>query len=122
MAYDCDRNFEPCLKQGKKAHWTLINGFMAPIQVEKQENENKFEELGINNNDLINKIQNWESIYTINLHGKSKFYGVWNLSQLLQSNFQLKLIEDKRNNEDFVLPQNNQSLEETLAFQALIIY
>ena len=95
---------------------------MAPLQVEKQENENKFEELGINNNDLINKIQNWESIYTINLHGKSKFYGVWNLSQLLQSNFQLKLIEDKRNNEDFVLPQNNQSLEETLAFLALIIY
>lgn len=26
VPYDCDRNFEPCLQNGTKAHWALIVG------------------------------------------------------------------------------------------------
>ena len=92
---------------------------MVPIKIEND--ENKFQELGLNEDYLINRIQNWDLIYTFNLHGKSKYYGVWNLNQLLKSNFQLKFIEDNRNNEEYVLPLNNKTLEDTLAFQALII-
>jgi hypothetical protein len=96
---------------------------MFPIKIENDENdENKFQEMGLNENYLINRIQNWDLIYTFNLHGKSKYYGVWNLNQLLKSNFQLKFIEDSRNNEEYVLPLHNKTLEDTLAFQALIIY
>jgi hypothetical protein len=65
---------------------------MVPIKIEND--ENKFQELGLNEDYLINRIQNWDLIYTFNLHGKSKYYGVWNLNQLLNL---LKIIEIMRN-------------------------
>ena len=32
IAYDCDFNFEPCNKNGKKAHWALITGYVFPFE------------------------------------------------------------------------------------------
>ena len=127
IAYDCDKNFEPCFKNGTKAHWALVNGFMLPIKEEiSTSEENRLVELNCDNEELTKKVKNFETnndlIFTINLHGKSKHYGVWSLNELLKSNFQLKLIEQKRINEDYVLPENNKTLEDTLALQALVIY
>ena len=47
---------------------------MFPIKIDENDenDENKFQELGLNEDYLINRIQNWDLIYTFNLHGKSK--------------------------------------------------
>ena len=116
IAYDCDRNFEPCFKNGTTAHWTLINGFMLPIS---EESECSIVE---ESKDVLMRVNlNRELIYTLNLHGKSKHYGVWNLNQLLKSNSQLRTIGEQRSNSgDYVIPEK--SLMETLASRALIIF
>ena len=35
IAYDCDFNFEPCFKNGLKAHWALIHGFYTIVDLSK---------------------------------------------------------------------------------------
>lgn len=36
VPYDVDKNHEPCLAGGKKAHWAAIKGFIIPITTEAQ--------------------------------------------------------------------------------------
>jgi hypothetical protein len=69
---------------------------------------------------IKNENLNTDLIYTFNLHGKSRFYGLWRLNELLKSNFQLNEIENIRNNSKYVIPVK--SLAETLASRVLIIY
>jgi hypothetical protein len=47
IAYDCDFNFEPCNKRGRKAHWALIVGYLLPVEAQIVE---KYSTTTINNN------------------------------------------------------------------------
>ena len=117
VSYDCDFNFEPCNKNGLKAHWALITGFFLPVRSSRFSEMTFVEE----NNTLLNLNQNHiaeESLLELNQHlnlkdenfvickhGKSKHSGIWSLNRLIESNRQLKRIDEKKcNDAEFVRP------------------
>lgn len=126
IVYDCDLNFEPCRKQGVKAHWVLISGFMVPININRIKSEDNISKLMINLNDepslvdqttlnnLItdyihnnvdeNELMNKNRLFCFCGHGKSTHLGVWRLYDLIESNRQLKFIDEKCKNENYVIP------------------
>jgi hypothetical protein len=120
IAYDCDFNFEPCKKQGMKAHWALITGISFPIDLNDKQMTSMFLNDNIDLNllnltdsfqmdQIDNLVVNYEKAYTQKLtlkdltyvfckHGKSKQIGVWNLKELIESNRQLKKVDDVKCN------------------------
>lgn len=110
IPYDCDLNHEPCLKNGHKAHWCLIAGYMCPHQ----------------NEDLVNIDSNYEysaeahEFYCICMHGKSQFKTLWKLDSLVKSNQQLNEVGPLRNRNEYLLPEK--SIKETLNSKFLVIF
>ncbi|CAF0907478.1 unnamed protein product [Brachionus calyciflorus] len=131
IAYDCDLNFEPCNKNGLRAHWALLTGILFPIDSNETEYFQDFlkedSNLILPHNDLtqaqrdILKFNSTKkNIYAICRQGKSKHYGLWDLNRLIESNKQLKLIDHvKCNDENFVKPKDG-DLQKTLAFKFLV--
>jgi len=134
IAYDCDFNFEPCNKQGVKAHWALITGILVPVESKLLSNNESDANLRLVpfekhytdevaqkyaehfSNGQIDK----SSIRVICKHGKSKLSGIWKLSDLLKSNNQLEKVDpDKCDPTKFVLPENG-ILKNSLASKVLI--
>ncbi|ORX49246.1 hypothetical protein BCR36DRAFT_328277, partial [Piromyces finnis] len=99
IPYDKDGNNEPCFKQGHKAHWCIINGFIIvePLKLEQSCESNKVSKFNIvwkdtkevsNNSNL--KLENrLNNLYYICTHSGSSYPGLFKADQLLQSNSQL---------------------------------
>ena len=131
ISYDCDFNFEPCNKNGNKAHWALITGFLLPIRLKKDDDllnsiSNKELLINLNNTEINTECQLSEMVnfedenYVICRHGKSKHSAIWSLSRLLESNRQLKYIDDEKcNQNDFVRPFDG-DISNSLSSKALI--
>ena len=120
IAYDCDFNFEPCKKQGTKAHWALITGFCLPVDLKDSQMTSLFlnDNIDLNILNVIdsfhldqaeNLVVNYEKaysekfklkdlIYVFCKHGKSKQIGVWSFKELIESNRQLKKVDDTKCN------------------------
>ncbi|KAL1461286.1 hypothetical protein WDU94_013196 [Cyamophila willieti] len=77
VPYDSDYNHDPCLKKGLKAHWALIFGLLE---------------------------DDHDEVYLLARQGKSNHIGVWKYSELSESNANLKQIDPKRCNNDYVIP------------------
>jgi hypothetical protein len=130
IAYDCDSNFEPCFKNGKNAHWALIHGFIYGLDYGVTINEENLDSLKFSSNCLqlgenseykhcLEQI-NFERFYVIAKHGKSKHSAIWNLKQLLLSNAQLNVANDKfLNPNEYIVPLNG--IFETLSYKYLVI-
>lgn len=141
IPYDTDRNFEPCNKKGIKAHWALVTGYLVPVHIDdialkpiiNFSDENKpngltfVESLELaqvtalreayKNNKVVSDL-----IHVICKQGKSRHLGIWNLKKLLESNRQLKEInEEKCDPINFVLPPNK-DLSKTLSSKFLVFY
>lgn len=119
VAYDCDFNFEPCFKQGVKAHWAIVTGYIMPttsisIQTTRLVNVKDVEEKL--------KAVDLNRAYAICRQGKSKSYGVWSFKKLIDSNKQLKFIDEKRADDEFYVKPENGDLESTLASKILAFY
>ena len=133
ISYDCDYNFEPCRKNGKKAHWALITGFLFPIKTKKDadslfsDNFNGQRLLRLNNDlneDKFSEImKNFvldDETCVICKHGKSKHSAIWSLNRLLESNRQLKYVDEgKCNQNEFVRPLDG-DIQASLSSKALI--
>lgn len=146
IPYDCDFNFEPCKKQGLKAHWALITGFSLPVDLSSSEASSQFllnDNIDLN---IINFIENKLTLEQINQlislyknelvifekanfkkliyvfckHGKSKQTGVWSLNQLIESNRQLRKCDDiKCNLSEFNRPLDG-DISKTLGSKFLV--
>ncbi len=127
IAYDCDFNFEPCLKNGKKAHWALVHGFFYSLPFECLDKEHNLTHFNsncykLNKNDdfkhCFDRID-FEKFYVFAKHGKSKHSAIWSLKHLLLSNFQLNEVDDKfLNSKEFILPANG--IFETLSCRYIV--
>ena len=131
IAYDCDFNFEPCNKEGRKAHWALVNGYVLRRQSSKDASnecdidqpkvlflgeETSQSESSANKEHILQEL-----LYVICKHGKSRHDGMWLLQSLIDSNRQLKLVnEAKCNLLDFVRPIDG-NIEQGLASKCIII-
>ena len=78
--YDCDFNNEPCLKNGSRAHWAVVCGY---IDGGHEEN-----------------------FYVLACHGKSQFVSAWKFSELQLSNDNLNDLGPRRelDDNDYVIP------------------
>jgi len=104
ISYDKDGNNEPCFKNGHKAHWCIINGFIFVEPVKKEQNSNdgdiqesmESSKYNIIWNDtekserVIPQLKNHLSnLYFICTHSSSRYPGLFKAEQLLKSNSQL---------------------------------
>lgn len=128
VPYDTDANHEPCLRNGKKAHWCIANGVAMRI------NKDKFNSL-INDDDLMNRsiidLKNLKSddrIKLINesldLHlfckqGKSMHLKLFPFDRLVESNKNLFEVDDSKQTSDFNIP--NEGIKNSLCDQFLLI-
>lgn len=131
VAYDCDLNFEPCNKNGLKAHWALLIGLALPIEskylenftINETENTNLVytsKSIDENQAEILHQYSQSSNIFAICRQGKSKHCGVWNLSKLIESNRQLKFIDHlKCDDENFIKPEDG-DLQKTLAYKYLV--
>uniref|UniRef100_A0A914HK95 Actin maturation protease n=1 Tax=Globodera rostochiensis TaxID=31243 RepID=A0A914HK95_GLORO len=83
VPYDCDKNFEPCNRQGNAAHWALIIGF---VLLELQNGE-----------EIHHNFDNEHLLYLVALQGKSRHPALWSYSALRESNGQLNVPTPKGN-------------------------
>ncbi len=126
VPYDCDLNFEPCFKNGKKAHWALIHGF---IYSKNDLNGDGLNEYLSNcfrletNQSFIHDIDNinFDNLYVFAKHGKSTHSAIWNLKKLLLSNGQLNEIDEKRTSTaEYIIPECG--ISQTLSSKILVIF
>lgn len=94
--YDPDYNHSPCLKQGLKAHWSLIIGYV------------------IDDND---------DFHVIARHGKARNLAIWSLKDLAESNS--NLVENAQPkgypDEQFVIPEGGIAGDIGLRNKAIIV-
>ncbi|MFH4976413.1 hypothetical protein AB6A40_003122 [Gnathostoma spinigerum] len=83
VPYDCDKNHEPALFHGHKAHWCVLVGFAVVSS------NAKGLQWATKPPDCL------EHLYLLCLHGKSKYEGVWSYERLAASNKNLEEIEEK---------------------------
>lgn len=103
VAYDKDGNNEPCLKNGSKAHWAVVNGYAHPGKgaedaiIRRFETTSSpalitaaFEELPSRN--LASTPPS--NLYLLCYHGKSLHQAVWAYEDLFRSNANLYQVAD----------------------------
>uniref|UniRef100_A0A8R1XY85 Actin maturation protease n=1 Tax=Onchocerca volvulus TaxID=6282 RepID=A0A8R1XY85_ONCVO len=105
MPYDCDKNHQPSNRGGHNAHWCLIIGFLCPV---------KELETVTWNATIAHTCSKITHVFCI--HGKSRHLAVWNYSQLIASNFNLREASTKLI--DYVIPSNDLS---TLRNRCLVV-
>ena len=104
VAYDMGHDFRPALRQGSKAHWCLIHGFLY------------FEEgQGVITN-IIDNVRSAESVdipdlledqvWLIISHGKSKRRNLWSWVELKASTRNLVTVDQRLSDETYVIPND----------------
>jgi hypothetical protein len=141
IAYDCDFNFEPCNKRGRKAHWALIVGYLLPVDACLAENysnklvvanllhlDAQLVQLGIDDREKLctmyknakNNGDFSDNVYAICMHGKSKHLGVWRLKSLLSSNKQLEEIDHEKCSDEMFVKPSSGDLKQTLSSRVIV--
>ncbi|EJD73827.1 hypothetical protein LOAG_18775 [Loa loa] len=105
IPYDCDKNHQPSNRGGRSAHWCLIIGFLCPVKELKTVAWNAA---------ITHTCSKATHVFCI--HGKSRHLAVWNYSQLVASNFNLREASTKV--ADYVIPSSDLS---TLRNRCLIV-
>ncbi|XP_076803156.1 actin maturation protease-like [Clavelina lepadiformis] len=137
VPYDNDRNFEPCLQRGHRAHWAIITGAVIGskkktfddnhLQFHKKLpnlvkiidsqwfQENLADKLALQDGENINT----SLIYLYGKQGKSARYRLWSLNSLSTSNSNLKEYDPKRDWNWLHCPYN---LEDTLCNKYMVLH
>uniref|UniRef100_A0A183BLM5 Actin maturation protease n=1 Tax=Globodera pallida TaxID=36090 RepID=A0A183BLM5_GLOPA len=101
VPYDCDKNFEPCNRQGNAAHWALIIGFV--LLEQSVQNGEEIHSVGprvaeFNAHNFFGRnFDNEHLLYLVALQGKSRHPALWSYSALRESNGQLNVPTPKGN-------------------------
>ena len=122
VPYDADGNHAPCLKNGKKAHWAVVFGFLGIL--DKDTTEDRILTSGTVEKEYYDMIYNllcpsYTFVYA--KQGKSRFTKLWSFKRLVESNANLSQVGDNisQDKDNYVLPQ--EPLSQTLASQVLLL-
>ncbi|VDK88645.1 unnamed protein product [Litomosoides sigmodontis] len=96
VPYDCDKNHQPSNRGGHSAHWCLVIGFLCPVK--------ELETIAWN---TISAHTCSKATHVFCVHGKSRHIAVWNYSQLVASNLNLR--EALAKVIDYVIPSSDLS-------------
>ncbi|VDM98381.1 unnamed protein product [Thelazia callipaeda] len=105
IPYDCDKNHEPSFFAGHSAHWCVVVGFFCPVSGMVTTTWNTMTDHICSKDTLV-----------FCVHGKSRHLAVWNYSQLIASNLNIR--EATNRVDDFVIPSTDLS---TLRNRCLVI-
>jgi hypothetical protein len=120
--YDADANHSPCLKNGHKAHWALIIGFILQLSsVPSDSAEQKVQRVN-NTTPYLNSLVTKEQVHFLAKHGKSKRLAIWDYASLAASNANLFQVDPKRNNPlEYVLPEGSDQLGAHLNSKIIVL-
>lgn len=95
VAYDCEKNHEPAMRNGRGAHWAILVGY---LYVET-------------NTTVIRSaadvsVDDEHAFYVFAFHGKSRHMGLWSYSILRQSSFNLLEAGPERKPPHYILPDD----------------
>ncbi|KAJ3301217.1 hypothetical protein HDU76_005805 [Blyttiomyces sp. JEL0837] len=139
VAYDKDGNNEPCLKNGHKAHWTLINGYAIANSNPNHAGSFTYEATQINVRDTstgenvastpnVIKTVTAENILLLCVHGKTVRQCVWMYDRLFESTHNLQRVQPSvyenrqtDNNEGYVVPKDG-DLSASLAGKVVFLF
>lgn len=132
VPYDGDGNNAPCLKNGHKAHWALLTGFLVSLA----------KPLGLDNQDitedtdlcplyhikpkksvpLYNRILSSPDVFVYGIQGKSRNVSLWSLNRLLASNANLREVDPNREAEtgQYLIPQ--EGIQRVLCNKVVILH
>ncbi|XP_062574006.1 actin maturation protease-like [Saccostrea cucullata] len=117
VPYDGDKNNGPCLKNGNKAHWAVLSGFLFSLErtllpdnvgmTEDPELSPLYEiQLG-KAFALQNLLVSSPDVFVFGMQGKSQNIGVWSLDKVLESNANLREVDPDREAEvdQYIIPR-----------------
>eukprot|EP00088_Acartia_fossae_P019174 TRINITY_DN2114_c0_g2_i3.p1 TRINITY_DN2114_c0_g2~~TRINITY_DN2114_c0_g2_i3.p1 ORF type:complete len:345 (+),score=45.75 TRINITY_DN2114_c0_g2_i3:77-1111(+) len=113
--YDCDFSHGPCLAEGRKAHWALITGFVM-LSHSGYDPDKAF---WIRPEEFDPEQLRWKRIKLFGRQSKSLVQGIWEIDELIASNKNLKIVDDKRDPKDYIIPP--EGIESGLANQFIKI-
>jgi hypothetical protein len=142
VPYDVDKNHEPCMVEGKKAHWTTIKGFVLPVYSSAQlsyaaslpqfsvqdisglpffhlELSSIDQGSSIDLQQLVNlsSPELVQDLIVVAQQSKSKHQALWKFSSLRDSNANLKHFDESRvTASDFVVPNELSELRGKAVF------
>lgn len=124
LPYDCDANHTPTLRNGKRAHWAVILGFLlASRDLNGHQTQQPIHLTPPLSPDQLSYVRSCCSTHDLFLYarqGKSRFLQLWRFEDLCDSNENLLQVSDKLNSTSHVLPENG-DLSHSLADQLLLI-
>lgn len=146
VPYDADSNYEPCLKDGARAHWAVLIGFCIVDPLDKDSiDKNKFHfKKIVDLNDrmalghiskekhgwqktfnFIKRYLSMERFFVYARQGKSCLIQVWNYQKLCLSNQNLHKVSNKILNDpersSMIFPKDG-ILNESLSNQFILLY
>nr|XP_022333801.1 UPF0692 protein C19orf54 homolog [Crassostrea virginica] len=132
VPYDGDANNSPCLKNGHKAHWALLTGFLVSLEKSiKLDNEGITGDTELHSlhhltpaksRELNNQIRAASDVFVYGVQGKSRNIGLWSLQSLLASNANLEEVDPRREIEtgQFIIPQ--EGIQRALCNRVVILH
>lgn len=125
IPYDSDANHEPCLRRGKRAHWTVVFGFQVSWPEEDGNDPvmkiiTDVSKLSTEDRQFIHNKTSLSLLSVLTKQGKSKYTRNWSFQKLIESNKNLVEVADKisRNIDSYVTPEGG-SLVKSLANQVV---
>ena len=100
MAYDADKNHEPCLRKGHSAHWCVIHGYA-------YKNDKNYEDHPTSREDY----------FLIASHGKSQYSSLWSFKSLSESHFNLRECKPSLDSSLHKIPSNLTGLQGILCIK-----
>ncbi|XP_068730365.1 actin maturation protease-like isoform X1 [Montipora capricornis] len=114
VPYDADKNHEPCLQNGHRAHWALVTGVLVELPANScdltvcQQDTVLPTLFHTRPSPIFSMPESWKAqhIYLCAKHGKSRHTAVWTLASVEKSNANLfELDPIKKQNGNFVVPE-----------------
>jgi hypothetical protein len=101
VPYDMGPDFSPVLRNGEKAHWCLICGFILFSHNKVEIKVINLDEEPLNDELCLDTIAD---LHVIAIHGKSKTPGIWKFDTLKSSNSNLERVGQKVLDGRYVYP------------------
>ena len=133
VPYDTDANHEPCLKNGRKAHWAIVLGFSFKIDKDKLKciiNDDTLNDLidkpilNLKDTDLkadllIKLLDESIDFSLFCKQGKSKHLKLFQFNRLVESNKNLFDVDNAKDASEFVIPK--EGISESLCNKFVLI-
>lgn len=120
VPYDADKNHEPCMENGHRAHWALVTGFLCELQANNFDFTVSMQDTDIPT--LFHIIPSPElilphsckaqHIYLCAKHGKSRHAAVWSLESVKNSNANLNELDPAKEEQagNYIVPEEGISV------------